>query len=146
MVSLFANDFGDFQRALEGEGDWEEGSYWLGLIRAYCYARDLEYLVVPAPWVNQVSGPQMSGNYPGKIANHLGADGSEYLDPMVDFANAQLEIVNRSSAWACLRPVTHSSMAGLATATSRHGGAKSGLPRWADDWLSRSKSMTSRSR
>ena len=29
VVSLFANDFGDFQEVLEGKGDWEEGGYWL---------------------------------------------------------------------------------------------------------------------
>lgn len=96
VISLFANDFGDFQEVLEGRGDWQEGSYWLGLIRDYCLSRNLECLVVPAPWVNQVEGPQMSGNYPGKIANLLETTGPSYLDPIADFADAQLEIINKS--------------------------------------------------
>jgi hypothetical protein len=95
VVSIFANDFGDFQEVLDGKGDWQEGSYWLGLIRGYCFARDLEFLVVPAPWVNQVDGPQMSGNYPGKIVNRLEIAGPMYLDPIAEFANAHLEIVNK---------------------------------------------------
>jgi hypothetical protein len=96
VVSLFANDFGDFQEVLQGTGDWQEGSYWLDRIRDYCLAHNLEFLVVPAPWVNQVEGPQMSGNYPGKIANRLETTGPAYLDPIAEFANAQLEILNNS--------------------------------------------------
>jgi hypothetical protein len=96
VVSLFANDFGNHEEALEGRGDWQEASYWLGLIRDYCLSHDLECLVVPAPWANQVEGPQMSGNYPGKIANLLETTGPSYLDPIADFATAQLEIVNNS--------------------------------------------------
>ena len=38
----------------------------------------------------------MSGNYPGKIANLLETTGPSYLDPIAEFANAQLEIVNDS--------------------------------------------------
>ena len=37
----------------------------------------------------------MSGNYPGKIANVLEITGPEYLDPIAEFANAQLEIINK---------------------------------------------------
>jgi hypothetical protein len=96
VVSLFANDFGDHEEALEGRGDWQEAGYWLGLIRDYCLSHNLECLVVPAPWVNQVEGRQMSGNYPGKIANLLETTGPSYLDPIADFANAQLEVVNNS--------------------------------------------------
>ena len=32
----------------------------------------------------------MAGNYPGKISNVLEATGLEYLDPIAEFANAQL--------------------------------------------------------
>jgi hypothetical protein len=96
VVSLFANDFGDFQEVLQGKGDWEEGAHWLNLIWQYCYSRSLECIIVPAPWVNQIEGPQMAGNYPGKIANILEASGPGYLDPIAEFANAQLDINNNA--------------------------------------------------
>jgi hypothetical protein len=104
VVSLFANDFGDFQEVLEGNGDWEEASYWLGLIRDYCLAHNVDCVVVPAPWVNQIEGPQMAGNYPGKIANALEATGPGYLDPIADFANEHLELTNRSKRFGLAMP------------------------------------------
>jgi hypothetical protein len=94
VISLFANDFGEFQEVLQGRGDWQEGSYWLDLIREFCSAHNVECLAVPAPWVNQIEGPQMAGNYPGKISNLLQMVGPSYLDPIVEFANAQLGFMN----------------------------------------------------
>ena len=92
VVSIFANDFGGtIENVFQGEGDWEEGRYWLAKIREYCLERNAIFLVVPAPWVKQVEEPQLAGNYPGKIANVLEATGLEYLDPIEDFVNAHLE-------------------------------------------------------
>jgi hypothetical protein len=96
VVSLFANDFGEFQEVLQGRGDWEEGGYWLNLIWEFCYSRSIDCVIVPAPWVNQIEGPQMAGNYPGKISNILEASGPGYLDPIGDFANAQLAVSNNN--------------------------------------------------
>ena len=96
VVSLFANDFGDYQQVLEGNGDWDEGGYWLGKIHAFCMALESDCLIVPAPWLYQVDGPQMAGNYPGKISNVLHVTGPEYLDPIAEFATAQLEIINKN--------------------------------------------------
>ena len=96
VVSLFANDFGEYQEVLQGRGDWHEGSYWLNLIREFCYSHNVECVVVPAPWVNQIEGPQMAGNYPGKISNFLEMVGPSYLDPIAEFANAQLEAMNNA--------------------------------------------------
>jgi hypothetical protein len=96
VVSLFANDFGDFQEALQGRGDWDEAAYWLSLISQYCSAHTVECVVVPAPWINQIEGPQMAGNYPGKIANLLEVMGPGYLDPIAEFGNAQLAIDNQA--------------------------------------------------
>ncbi len=94
VVSLFANDFGDFQEVLQGRGDWQEGGYWLDLIWQYCFSHSLDCVIVPAPWINQIEGPQMAGNYPGKISNILEASGPGYLDPIAEFANAQLAVIN----------------------------------------------------
>ena len=98
MISIFANDFGEFHDVLEGRGDWDEGSYWLSMIRDFCFAHEIERLFVAAPWLNQIDGPEMAGNYPGKIANVLEATGLAYLNPIADFANAELEIRNRLRA------------------------------------------------
>jgi hypothetical protein len=96
VVSFFANDFGDFQEALEGKGDWEEAQYWMSRISQYCFSNAATCVMVPAPWVNQIEGPQRAGNYPGKIANLLEVAGPGYLDPMTAFANAQLEVANKA--------------------------------------------------
>jgi hypothetical protein len=98
VVSIFANDFGDFRAVLDGNGDWEEGSYWLSKIRDYCFSHEIERVFVAAPWLNQIDGPQMAGNYPGKISNILEATGPAYLDPIAEFANALLEIRNKTRA------------------------------------------------
>ncbi len=94
VVSVFANDFaGEVKDVLEGRGgDWEEGRYWLGRIRDYCVSRGQICLFVPAPWVNQIQGPQMAGYYPGRVSNILEITGVLYLDPINEFANALLEI------------------------------------------------------
>jgi hypothetical protein len=94
VVSLFANDFGDYQEVLQGTGDWAEGNYWLSKIGQFCFGRSVACVAVPAPWVNQIEGPQMAGNYPGKISNVLEFHAAAFLDPISAFANAQLAITN----------------------------------------------------
>ena len=128
VVSVFANDFaGDIKLVLEsGRGDWEEGKYWLGRIRSFCRARNLPCLVVPAPWVNQLDGPQLAGNYPGPISDLMEATGMEYLDPIDAFADALLRSRSRASAAASRSPATRCSTAGSAMATSHRRGARSG--------------------
>lgn len=95
VLSLFANDFGDLFEVLEGNGDWDEGKYWIGQIHQYCRAHQLMCLTVPAPWVNQVDGPRKSGFYPGKISNILEQSSLLYLDPIEDFTNEFLERTNQ---------------------------------------------------
>ncbi len=91
VLSLFANDFGDLFEVLEGKGDWGEGSYWLDRIVQFCRNRQLIFLVVPAPWINQVEGTRKAGNYPGKISNILTAVGMNYLDPIEEFTDEYLK-------------------------------------------------------
>jgi len=93
VISLFANDFGgEFQEVLEGKGDWEEGCYWLGLIRQYCFSRRIVCLFVPAPWARQLDDARSTGFYPGLVTNYLPATAQEYFDPIADFVNAQLAL------------------------------------------------------
>ncbi len=75
-----------------GRETGRRGADWLGRIRDYCASRGQIWLFVPAPWVNQITGPQMAGYYPGQVSNILGTPGTFYLDPINDFANALLEI------------------------------------------------------
>jgi hypothetical protein len=96
VVSVFANDFGDYQEVLQGRGDWEEAKYWLDRIQSFCFARGILYLIVPAPWVNQIENPRMAAFYPGAVSNILGSTGFEYLDPTDAFADAQLDAVNEA--------------------------------------------------
>ncbi len=97
VVSVFANDFGEFREVLAGAGDWDEARYWLGRIHHYCRARGIVHLLVPAPWINQISGPRMQGHYPGKMANALESTGIEYLDPADDFADEELRLANEAA-------------------------------------------------
>ena len=94
VVSIFANDFaGDWKEVLEGRaGDWQEGKFWLVRIRQFCAARGVACLFVPAPWVNQLDGPQRAGFYPGAVSNILETNGFEYLDPLNEFANTLLAL------------------------------------------------------
>jgi hypothetical protein len=85
VLSLFANDFGDLFEVLEGHADWEENRYWIGKIDAYCKARGIPCLAVPAPWVNQIEGPRLAGHYPGGISNILKEGGMAYYDPIEVF-------------------------------------------------------------
>ncbi len=94
VVGIFANDFaGDIEVVLKGRGaDWEEGKYWLGRIRDVCFGRGIPCLFVPAPWVHQLEGPQLAGNYPGPVSSILETTGLQYLDPINEFADALLLI------------------------------------------------------
>jgi hypothetical protein len=46
----------------------------------------------------------MAGNYPGKISNMLDASGPGYLDPIAEFANAQLDVINNARRLGLVSP------------------------------------------
>lgn len=94
VVSLFANDFaGDLRVVIDGRGgEYDDAKYWLGQIRDFCTARDIPCLYVPAPWVNQIEGPQRSGHYPGMISNATETNALMFLDPINEFADAFLAV------------------------------------------------------
>jgi hypothetical protein len=97
VISLFANDFGsDVNQVLEGKGDWEEGSYWLGMIRQYCFSRRILCLFVPAPWHAQLDDARTTGFYPGLVSNNLPSSAQEYFDPIADFVDAELSLSLKS--------------------------------------------------
>ena len=60
--------------------------------------------MVPAPWVNQIEGPQMAGNYPGKTCQHSRSrPGPAISTRSPAFANAQLEISEQGSPAQAIR-------------------------------------------
>ena len=107
VVSLFANDFaGDLKVVLDGRGgDWDEGKYWLGRIREFCFARGIPCVFVPAPWVNQLVRAADRRELSGPISNILEATGIHYLDPIDEFADATAR-ASRSKAPRRGEPVT----------------------------------------
>lgn len=96
VVSLFANDFGGIDEAVRGEGDWEEGRYWLGEIAQFCRSRQLVVLFVPAPMERQLSAPRRSGFYPGAISNILDEGSEQYLDPIEAFVNRNMAMIQEA--------------------------------------------------
>jgi hypothetical protein len=94
VVSLFTNDFGDLHDvASKGQGDWEEGTYWLQKIVDYCRVHDWPHLIVPAPYAPGLLSKRRTGNYPGKLLNLLDVNSLMLLDPTEDFVEAHLEEV-----------------------------------------------------
>ena len=49
VVGLYANDFGEDDDVLRGQGDWVEEQHWLDLIVRYCFARGIRCLIAPVP-------------------------------------------------------------------------------------------------
>ncbi|MFI5456314.1 MAG: SGNH/GDSL hydrolase family protein [Isosphaerales bacterium] len=95
VVSVFANDFGNVRDvSSRGAGDWREGQYWLEKILKYCRARQWPCLVVPAPYEPSMLGKRSSGYYPGTITNIVDVDSLMYLDPIDDFVDAHLKLLN----------------------------------------------------
>ncbi len=93
VASLFANDFGGISQASRGEGDWEEGRYWLGRISQFCRSRRLIPLFVPAPMERQLSGRRRAGFYPGMISNVLEHGSQSYLDPIEAFVERNMAMM-----------------------------------------------------
>jgi len=93
VVSLFANDFGGIEEAVRGEGDWDEGRYWLGEISQFCRTRGLIHLFVPAPMERQLSAPRRAGFYPGLISNILDEGSEAYLDPIEAFVDRNMAMI-----------------------------------------------------
>lgn len=97
VVSVFLNDFGDIDKVrTTGVGDWLEGKYWLERIIDYCREQQYLCLVVPVPFSKQLEGRRLSGHYQGQLSNALSIDSLQYLDPIEDFANAELKFKNEA--------------------------------------------------
>ncbi len=95
VVSVFCNDFaGDnFEVAMRGKADWEEGKYWLDKIIQSCRSHGWTYLVVPVPYEPYLLGRRKAGHYPGILSNVLEETSLNFLDPSDDLLNAHLELV-----------------------------------------------------
>jgi hypothetical protein len=86
IVSICGNDFGDWG----DPASWEEGRYWLDLIRQFCRSRALPFLVVP--WAGELSllGVRDDHLYPGMVSHIVLGAGTQYFDPVEAFTDAEL--------------------------------------------------------
>jgi lysophospholipase L1-like esterase len=95
VVSICVNDFGDIRAVFTtGNGDWEEGKYWLEKIVRYCRQRGWPCLIVPAPLAAHLTAKRNSGHYPGPLTDILEIGSLEYYYPIEEFANALLTLTN----------------------------------------------------
>ena len=88
VVSVFTNDFPATRPplALKGNGDWDEGKYWLDKIITLCRSRGWTYLVVPVPYEPILLGRRKAGHYPGTVSNILEESSLTFLDPSEDLS------------------------------------------------------------
>jgi hypothetical protein len=94
VVSVFSNDFGDlYDVPTKGQGDWEEGKYWLDRIMQFCKSRGWPHPIVPVPFEPHMLGRRRAGFYPGILSNILDVNSEMFIDPTDDFINAHLELV-----------------------------------------------------
>jgi hypothetical protein len=99
IVSLSVDNFGNEDDvASRGRGDWEEGRFWLEKIINYCRARQWPAMIVPVPLVTHLTTKRMSGYYPGMLTNNLEVNSLMYLDPVEDFADAYINLLNIARA------------------------------------------------
>ncbi len=97
VVSVCPNDFGDFGQVLSGGGDgWEESGYWLEEIRRWCRSKaNVPCLIVAIPTEEQIRIRKDAG-YPGKISSLIVGGGGSFLDPLDDFINEHLRLMQAS--------------------------------------------------
>jgi hypothetical protein len=94
IVSVFTNDFGeDAAVPSRGEGDWDEGKYWLEEIAQLCRTRQRPYLLVPVPYAPNLFGRRKAGYYPGTLTNILDVSSPQFVNPAEAFINAHLELM-----------------------------------------------------
>jgi hypothetical protein len=96
VVSVFVNDFGNTQDALDGKVDWQESTYWLNRITEFCRQRRFTHLFVFVPLKVQILGKRASGFYPGTISNRLETNGTHFLNPIETFVDTHLSLTNQS--------------------------------------------------
>jgi hypothetical protein len=93
VVSLFANDFGEASSVAQGQGDWDEGKYWLDRISSLSQTSGWTCLFVPVPLKDRALGRRKSGHYPGMISNFLNTNAVSFLNPAESFVNAHLDLL-----------------------------------------------------
>ncbi len=86
VISLCANDFGD----MSVEANWLESEYWLDSLVQSCRTRQIDFIAVPIPLETAILGRRKSEPYPARLLEIFHASGSNYLDPIEDFATEQL--------------------------------------------------------
>jgi hypothetical protein len=102
VISLCANDFGD----IRVDRNWAETEYWLDQITQTCRTRNVDFLAVPLPMEFAMIGRRDESLYPGRLTAIYHGSGLNYLDPMEEFATADLEL--KAAAVRERRPFAYS--------------------------------------
>jgi hypothetical protein len=94
VVSICSNDFGEPFEVLQGNGEWDEGKYWLDRIALFARSRHVPALMVPIPHITQMVVRRKTGFFPGALTNTLDLSGLHFLDPTDAFVDAHLELIS----------------------------------------------------
>jgi lysophospholipase L1-like esterase len=98
VVTAFANDVGNEDRALRGEGDWAEAGHWLQELQQLCRQRRLPYLVTAVVCEEQFVGRRRGVGYPASLVEAALVPTQSYLDPIETFLNHDLAARGRLAA------------------------------------------------
>ena len=134
-----------FPGGAPGQGDWQEGGYWLDLIRQYCFSHNVGLRRCSGPLGQPDRGAADGRELPRQDLQHPGSDGARIPRPdrrVRQRPACRHQRCQTPRAW--FPRGARSSTDASATAISRRGGARSGLPRSAAGWPSCSKNASSR--
>ncbi len=92
VISICDNDFGDRDRP----ENWAEGEYWLDAITQFCRTRGVDFVVVPVPQEDSMTGRRNDTVFPAMISKIFDGAGHMYLNPIEEFTNEHLNLKARA--------------------------------------------------
>ena len=82
---------------MQGEGDWDEGKYWINLIEQFCRTRGTPCFLVPVPFESQLTGRRNEGHYPGRVSNLADSGGLFYIDVFNEFTDENIRLFREAT-------------------------------------------------
>ncbi len=97
VVSVCPNDFGEgFEVLSKGKGDWEGAKYWLDAIGQWCRSRRILCVLAVVPCDVQFLSTRKDAFYPGLISNHFSGSPLHYCDPLNEFIDENIKLVQQA--------------------------------------------------
>lgn len=94
VVSVCPNDFGEgFEVLSKGKGDWDAAKYWLDSIGQWCRSRRILCVLAVVPCDVQFLSTRKDAFYPGLISNHFSGSPLHYCDPLNEFIDEHIKLV-----------------------------------------------------